>query len=66
MIYQKIRLNKENLVIQLLFCKVARKTTGFKSLRVNCQEINQVTAKYQIDYLEKPCKTKTKNFKTTI
>ena len=43
-----------------------RQATGFKSLRVNCWEINQVTSKCQIDFLEKTCKGKSKTEKVNI
>ena len=32
-----------------------RKATGFKSLRVNCWKIDQVTSKWQMDFLSKTC-----------
>ena len=44
-----------------VFRNCARKATGFKSLRMNCFEINQVTSKCQIDFLDKTCK---KRYKT--
>ena len=37
-----------------------RKTTGFKFLRVNCREINQVTSKYQIAFLDNTSKKRSK------
>ena len=33
--------------------KYTRKATGFMSLRINCREINQVTSKFQMDFLDK-------------
>ena len=33
-----------------------RKATGFKFLRVNCLEINQVTSKCQMEFVDKTCK----------
>ena len=45
-----------------------RKTSGFKSLRVNSWEINHVTSKCQLDFLDKTCKIRSKTGKvnTTI
>ena len=37
------------------FLKKTRKAPGFKSLRVNCWEANQVTSKSQMDFLDKTC-----------
>ena len=42
-------------ILQLLIEK--RKSTGFKSLQVNCWEINQVKSKCQMDTLDKSCET---------
>ena len=42
-----------------------RKATGFKSLRINCWEINQVTSKCQISFLNKTCKNRPKTEKNT-
>ena len=39
--------------ILLAFKKTTRKATDFKSPRINCWEINQVTSKCQMDFLEK-------------
>ena len=36
-----------------------KKATGFKSLRVNCWEIDQVTSKREVDFLDKTCRLKT-------
>ena len=53
-------------------CKTAlygktRKATGFKSLRVNCWEINEVTnIKMPTDFLNKPCKKRFKTGKVNI
>ena len=35
---------------------ITRKATGFKSLRVNCWEINKVTSKCQMDFLDELAK----------
>ena len=42
-------------ILQLLIEK--RKSTGFKSVQVNCWEINQVKSKCQMDTLDKSCET---------
>ena len=39
---------------------ITRKATGFKCLRVNYCEINQVTSKCQVDFLNKTRKKRTK------
>ena len=31
-------------------------TTDFKSLRVNCCKINEVTSQYKMDFLDRTCK----------
>ena len=41
-----------------------RKATGFKSLQVNCREIDQVTLKYQIIFFDKTCKKKVEHRKS--
>ena len=38
---------------------LTRKATGFKSLR-NCQEINKVTPKWQLNFSDKTCKKSSK------
>ena len=38
---------KEKKNMQTAFYSKSKKVIGFKSLRVNCWEINQVTSKYQ-------------------
>ena len=43
-----------------------RKSTGLKSLRVNCWEINHVTSNYQMDILDKTCKIRYKTEKVNI
>ena len=43
-----------------------RTATGFKSVRVNYWEINQVTSECQMDVLDKTCRQKTKKVNTTI
>ena len=43
-----------------------RKATGFKSLRVNYSEINQVISKRQIDFGDKTCWQKTEKVNTVI
>ena len=40
--------------------------TGFKSLHVNCFEINQLTSKYQIDFLDKTWILETEKVNITI
>ena len=40
----------------LIFLVLTIKATGFKSLRVNYREINQVTSKCQMDFLDTTCK----------
>ena len=37
----------------IFILKTRRKATGFKSLQLNCWEINQVTSKSQTDFLTK-------------
>ena len=49
------------MVITML--NITRKATGFKSLRVNYWEVNQVKLKYQINILKKTCKKKSKTKK---
>ena len=43
-----------------------RTATGFKSVRVNYWEINQVTSECQMDVLDKTCRQKTKKVNATI
>ena len=43
-----------------------RTATGFKSVRVNYWEINQVTSECQMDVLDKTCRQKTKKVNPTI
>ena len=49
-----------------LFVNKTRKATGFKSLQVNCRDINQVTSKYQMYFLDKTCKKRSKTEKVNI
>ena len=38
----------------IMMCfKITRKASDFNSLRVNCWKMNQVTSKYQMDFLNK-------------
>ena len=46
----------EKICIFTLFYHETRKTTGFKCLRTNCWEINQVTSKCQVDFWDKTFK----------
>ena len=46
--------------------KTTRKATGFQSLLVNCWEINKVTLKWQIDFLEKTSEEKSKTEKVNV
>ena len=46
--------------------EIAKKATGFNSLRVNCWEINKVTLKWQIDILERISKERSKTEKVHI
>ena len=41
-----------------------RKAAGFKSLQVNCWEIDQVALKYQIVFFDKTCKKKVEQRKS--
>ena len=50
-------------VTPLVAASGTRKATGFKSLQVNCCEINLVTSKCQMNFLNKTCK---KRFKTEV
>ena len=43
-------------VFRDVFYFKTRKATDFKSLRGNYCEINQITSKFQIDFLDKNCK----------
>ena len=45
---------------------ITRKATGFKSLRVNCREINQVKSICEMDILNKTCKKRSKTEKENI
>ena len=45
--------------------KKTRKATGFKSLRVNSWEIDQVTSKWQKDFLDKTCRPKKEKVNST-
>ena len=46
--------------------KERAKATGFKSLRINCWEINQVISKCQMDLLNKTCKKRSKTERKNI
>ena len=50
------------------FCLISetRKSTGFNSLRINYWEINQVTSKCQMDFLDKTFKKRSKTEKKNI
>ena len=57
--------------IYYIICMTGRfwletRATGFKPQRVNCWEINQVTSKCQMDFLQKTCKDKSKTKKVKI
>ena len=45
--------------------KLTRKATGFKALRINYCEINEITSKCQTDFLDKTCKKCLKQKKRT-
>ena len=53
-------------ILYFLFKTQTRKATGFKSLRGNYWEINQVTSKWQINISDKICKKGSKTVKVSI
>ena len=48
--FRLVENNDKSFLIQI------KKATGFKSLRINYWEINQLTSKYQMNFLGKTCK----------
>ena len=54
-----IRFSRQNQCYWNWFLKPTRKAAGFKYLQVNCWEFNQVTWKYQMDFLNKTCRSRT-------
>ena len=54
-----IRFSRQNQCYWNWFLKPTRKATGFKYLQVNYWEFNQVTWKYQMDFLNKSCRSRT-------
>ena len=49
--------------IKTSFSQDTRKENGFKSLRVNCCDIDKVVSKYQMYFSEKTCKKRSKTEK---
>ena len=58
---QEIKMSNQNCKLAIFhFLVKLRKATNFTPLRVNCQEINQVTPKCQMNFFSKTCKMRSK------